>query len=152
MKEKKRTKWYKISGIFILILLVGFILFWRFHGIAVSVDKRAAAVERGNTDGKMQEQKVEVSISGKYYYKLWTADEFSGKISIENYAQTEGEVWNLRIEKYAPLIYREYDRSVLNTSYFGVISAGKEFSEFEILVDDGNGIDTENPGHIIYIE
>lgn len=152
MKEKKSAKWYKILGVCVIVLLTGFILFWRFHGIVVSVDKSLPAVECMNTDGKMQEREIEVCVSGKYYYKLWAADLFSGKISIENYEQTEGNVRDLRMEENAPLIYRQYDHAVLNTSYLGIISVGKGFSSIKIWVDDGDGIDTENPEHIIYTE
>lgn len=146
----KKTNWFKIAGICFGVLLICFLLFWRFHGIAVSVDKKVTAYERGNIDGKTQERELEVYISGKYLYKLWAADSFSGKIEIEGYEQTEGEVQDLRIEKNAALIYREYNHAVLSTCYFGIISIKNGFSDFEILVDDGEGIDTENPEHIIY--
>lgn len=139
-------------GICFGVLLICFLLFWRFHGITVSVDKRITAYERGNIDGKTQEREPEVYISGKYSYKLWVADSFSGKIEIEGYEQTEGEVQDLRIENNAMLIYREYNHAVLNTCYFGVISVKNGFSDFEILVDDGERVDTENPGHIIYMK
>ena len=139
-------------GICFGVLLICFLLFLRFHGITVSVDKRITAYERGNIDGKTQEREPEVYISGKYSYKLWAADSFSGKIEIEGYEQTEGEVQDLRIENNAMLIYREYNHAVLNTCYFGVISVKNGFSDFEILVDDGERVDTENPGHIIYMK
>ncbi|MCM1309221.1 MAG: hypothetical protein NC223_11530 [Butyrivibrio sp.] len=145
-----KRKLYKTAGIAFGALLICFIVFWRFHGITVSVDKTARAIECGSVDGKTQEREIEIRISGRYSYKLWAADSFSGKIEIEGYGQTAGEVSDLRIEKNAALIYREYDRAVLNTFYLGVISAESGFSDFEILVDDGEGIDMENPELIIY--
>lgn len=148
----KKMNCFKIAGAAFGVLVMCFILFWRFHGITVSVDKRSSAVEYRNIDGKTQERELEVYISGKYSYKLWAADNFSGKIIIEDYEQTEGEVRDLKLDENAALIYREYNHEVLNTCYFGVISVKNGFSDFEILVDDGEGIDTENPEHIIYLK
>lgn len=148
----KKSNFFKAAGICLAVLLICFLLFWRFHGITVSVDKRADATERIMIDGKAQERGLEIYISGKYSYRLWAADHFSGKIIIEGCEQTEGEVRELKLEKNTALIYRKYSHSVLNTCYFGVISAESGFSGLEIFVDDGEGIDMENPRHIIYME
>lgn len=144
----KKIKWYQ-TVIAIGVLLICFLLFWGIHGIALSVDKTVEALDCRLVDGETQERKTEISVSGKYRSRLWGADSFSGKIAIEGYEQTEGEVWDLRIEENAVLIYRKYDGARLKSDYFGTITVGNQFSGIRIIVDDGEGIDPDAPEHII---
>lgn len=151
-EKKKNTKKLicKIATV-IGVLLVLVLVFLRFHGLTVKIEKTVTAVDSVTIDGKTEEHEVQVNIKGEYTYFFGTKNRYSGKIKIENYADTDGDV-DFRIEDNAPLIYRKNNHAELNSHSFGVISVKKRFSEFEILVDDGEGIDLNATKHSIYVK